>query len=47
MQPCRCDPCFEKEIDTTGKSPAYIHRRKNFAEQELSPRREIGGGFFI
>jgi hypothetical protein len=37
---------FEKEIDTTGKSPAYSHRRKNFASQELSPRRETGRGFF-
>jgi hypothetical protein len=31
-----------KKFDTSGKSPAYLHHRKNF----LSPRREIGRGLF-
>jgi hypothetical protein len=42
-----CKKDLKKELASSGKSPAYIHRRKSFAEQELSPRREIGGAFLF
>jgi hypothetical protein len=33
---------FQKEFDTSGKSPAYLHHRKNYKR----PRRETGRGLF-
>jgi len=33
---------FEKHLASSGKSPAYVHGRKNFK----SPRREVGRGLF-
>jgi hypothetical protein len=32
---------FKNQLAMSGKSPAYLHRRKN----SKSPRREIGRGF--
>jgi hypothetical protein len=33
--------------DTSGKSPADFHHRKNFETRSESPRREPAAGFFI
>jgi hypothetical protein len=41
--PARSAAAAKKEFDTSGKSPAYLHHRKNCK----SPRRETGSGFFI